>query len=266
MKGIIYSMKKIYKYEGGEWIDLHSPTQSEVHEAAARAGIEPSTADELLSPSSKHKIQFFDRHAFIVLYFPALNESERNDAAYEIDFILTKNLIITTHYERVRALEEFQPIEGTTAGVFYGILGELLGNFERKLSSVDHWMRELENKMFSGQEKRTILELSEISRHLIDFKKITAVYPELFGALTENGIKLLGKKSEELSRESFERFEKSKTKLEILADTAKELRETNNSLLSTKQNQTMKTLTWVTIIATIVVGIALVWVGLLAVK
>lgn len=259
-------MKKIYKYDDGEWIDLHSPTQSEVHEAAARAGIEPLIADELLSPSLRHKIQFFDHHAFIVLYFPALNESERNDAAYEIDFILTKNLIITTHYERVRALEEFQPIERNTVGVFFGILGELLGNFESKLSSVDHWMREIENKMFSGQEKHTILELSEISRHLIDFKKITAVYPELFKALTENGVKLLGKKSEEFSKESFERFEKSRTKLEILSDTARELRETNNSLLSTKQNQTMKTLTWVTIVATIIVGIALVWVGLLAVK
>ncbi|MHB0978023.1 MAG: magnesium transporter CorA family protein [Minisyncoccota bacterium] len=259
-------MKKIYRYEGGEWIDLHSPTPEEVREAAAAAGIDPSVAEELLSPSLKHKIQFHDYYAFIVLYFPALDESERNDAAYEIDFILTKNNIITTHYERVRALEQFQPIEENTAGVFFGILEELLGNFEHKLSSVDHWMREIENKMFSGQEKHTILELSEISRHLIDFKKITAVYPELFEALTENGSKLLGKKAEELSKENFERFNKSKTKLEILADTAKELRETNNSLLSTKQNQTMKTLTWVTIIATIIVGIALIWVGLLAVK
>ncbi len=259
-------MKKIYRYDGGEWIDLHSPTLEEVREAAAVAGIDPSVAEELLSPSFKHKIQFHDHYAFIVLYFPALDESERNDAAYEIDFILTKNNIITTHYERVRALEQFQPIEENTAGVFFGILEELLGNFEYKLSAVDHWMRELENKMFSGQEKHTILELSEISRHLIDFKKITAVYPELFEALTENGSKLLGKKAEELSKENFERFNKSKTKLEILADTAKELRETNNSLLSTKQNQTMKTLTWVTIIATIIVGIALIWVGLLAVK
>jgi len=259
-------MKKIYKYKGGEWIDLYSPTQNEVREAALIAGVDPSAVDELLSPSLRHKIQFNDNHAYIVLHFPAFKESERGDAAYEVDFILTKNVIITTHYEKIDAIESFQKTEENENGIFFGILGELLTNFEHKLSSVDHWIREIENKMFSGKEKQTIIELSEVARHLIDFRKITAVYPDVFQTMADEGGKLFGKKFTDLAKETIERFEKSRNKLEILADTARELRETNNSLLSTEQNQTMKTLTVVTVLATIVVGIALIWIGLQTIK
>ncbi len=260
-------MKKIYRYEGGKWIDLHSPTQDEVREAALAAGVNPSAVDELLSPSLRHKIQFNDNHAYIVLHFPAFKESERGDAAYEVDFILTKNVIITTHYENIKAIETFRQTEKETEnGIFFGILGELLTNFEHKLSSVDHWIREIENKMFSGKEKQTIIELSEVARHLIDFRKITAVYPDVFQTLADEGGKLFGKKFTDRTQETIERFDKSRNKLEILADTARELRETNNSLLSTEQNQTMKILTVVTVLATIVVGVALIWIGLQTIK
>ncbi len=59
-----------------------------------------------------------------------------------------------------------------------------------------------------------------------------------------------------------ERFEKSKTKLDVMFETVHELRETNNALLSTKQNESMKTLTWVTVVTSIIVGIALIWIGI----
>ncbi len=259
-------MKSVYNHKGAFWIDLESPSQDEVMEAAKTAGLDLQTVEDLLSPSLKHKIEFGKDHAYLVLHFPAYGESKNDDAAYEVDFILTKNVVITTRYERVEVIEKFRPTEESENGIFFGLLSELLGNFERKLSSVDHWVRDVEKKMFSGHEKDTIFDLSEASRHLIDFRKITAIYPEVFDALAVEGGEIFGKKFSELSKEMAERFEKSRTKLEVLFETVHELRETNNSLLSTKQNESMKMLTVITVIATILVGIALIWVGILALK
>ncbi len=259
-------MKTIRNHAGVTWIDLETPSKIEVREVAEVSGLESQTIEELLSPSLKHKVEFGKNHAYIVLHFPALGESKNGDAAYEVDFILTKNVIITARYERVEALEKFKPTDESENGIFFGLLGELLGNFEHKLSSVDHWVREVENKMFNGQEKQTILELSEASRHLIDFRKITAIYPDVFKTLGTEGGKIFGSKFSTLSAEILERFEKSKAKLDVLFETVHELRETNNALLSTKQNESMKTLTVVFITASVLVGIISIWIGFMARK
>jgi Mg2+ and Co2+ transporter CorA len=77
---------------------------------------------------------------------------------------------------------------------------------------------------------------------------------------------MFGKEFGDLFENSLDDFERVKSKLETLLEAVHELRETNASILSTKQNETMKVLTTVTIIATVIVGVALVWVGLLAVE
>lgn len=247
-------------------MDLEKPSRVEISEAIQISGLDTQIVEELLSPSLKHKVEFGKDYAFLVLHFPAFDESKNGDAAYEVDFILTKNAVITTHYERVETLEKFKPTEEGGNEIFFGILSELLGNFERKLSSVDHWVRELEKEMFAGQEKRTIMELSEASRHLIDFRKITAIYPDVFKSMESDGGKIFGQKFSKLSAELLERFEKSRAKLDVLFDTVHELRETNNALLSTKQNESMRTLTMVTIITSVIVGLVLIWIGFMTIK
>jgi magnesium transporter len=259
-------MKTIRNHGDTIWIDLESPSVDEVRGAAETAGLSPEIVEGLLSPSLRHKAEFGKEHAYIVMHFPAFGQSKTDDAGFEVDFLMTKGVVITAHYERVEPLEEFVPSDKNLNGVFFGLLGELLTNFERKLSSVDHWVRDVEKKMFSGQEKETIFELSEASRHLIDFRKITAIYPEVLASLSTDGGEIFGKKFSEHADEMLQRFEKSKNKLDVLFETVHELRETNNALLSTKQNESMRMLTKVTIFATILVGIALVWVGLLAIK
>jgi Mg2+ and Co2+ transporter CorA len=259
-------MKSVYHHKEAFWIDLESPTPSEVAEAAKSAGLEAQQLEELLSPSLKHKVEFGDNHAYLILHFPAFGESKNDDTAYEIDFILTKNVLITTHYEKVESVHKFKPEENDEPELFFGLFGELLGNFEQKLTSIDHWVRDIEKKMFSGHEKQTIFELSEASKHLIDFRKITSVYPEVLEALATDGSKVFGKKFAESALAMKERFLKSKTKLDMLFETVHELRETNNALVSTKQNESMKTLTWVTAITSIIVGISLIWLGIEAIR
>ncbi|CAN5156407.1 hypothetical protein BH11PAT3_BH11PAT3_3080 [soil metagenome] len=252
--------KKIFG--SSTWIDLESPTDKEAEEAAIFAGLEPDAIQDLLFPSTKHKIEFGESHASIILHFPAFKESYDGDAAYEVDFIITKSVIITAHYCHIEAFEKIQPINETEKELFFEIIGELLANFEHKLSSIDHWVRDIEKKMFSGKEKTAVFELSEASRHLTDFKKITAVYPEAFRILEEGGEKVFGKKFAKSSHIISERVSKASAKLFVISEWASELRETNSALLNIKQNETMKLLTILTFISDIFIGGALIYLAL----
>lgn len=248
------------------WINLESPTAEEVQEVAKEVGIDRDEAEELLSPSFKHRIDFKDKHAYIVLHFPSFKEAHDGDAAYEVDFILTKDKVVTAHYNQIEILKNLEPESDNAKDLFLEILSSLIGDLEEKLSSVDHWVRDIEKKMFKGEEKEAVYALSEASRHLTDFKKITSVYADSFEAIEEGGQDMFGLKFKKNLQNLHERSDKISAKLSVLLEWTSDLRETNSSLLTIKQNETMKVLTGFTVVATIIVGICLISLGYLALK
>jgi magnesium transporter len=251
-----------------QWIDVESPTASDFDSVVSLTGIDSQALADMLAPSLRHKIEFGERHAYIIFHFPAFKDSSTDDAAYELDFIIGKNYIVTVHYEKVDLFDEltdtnFSKDQSTPRNaIFFGLMDVLLSNFEEKLVEIDHRLRDVEKHMFGGKEKRTIFDLSEIVRHLVDFKKITAVYPEIFSSLHEKGKETFGEEFSILARTTGERFAKLHEKLSMLSETAHDLRETNNSLLSTKQNDTMTILTVVFITISLAIGAVLIWLEL----
>lgn len=255
-------MIRTYTHKHTTWIDLESPTESEVAQAATIAGVDPTVAEDLLTPTSKHKLEFGESHAYLVLHFPSFQESRGGDAAFEVDFLITKSAIITTHYSKLEAFENFTPDDTSELSTFSSLLGELLTSLERELSSVDHRVRETEKKMFSGHEKEAVFALSEASRHLTDFKKITAVYPETLSTLEAGGEKIFGKRFGLETRQLSERTNKISNKLSVLSEWTSELRETVSALLNIKQNATMLALTIFTVISDVFIGAALIYLAL----
>ncbi|MDB5194107.1 MAG: Mg2 transporter protein CorA family protein magnesium transporter [Parcubacteria group bacterium] len=262
-------MKNIYKYKDATWIDLVKPTAEEVDEVARDYNLSGTVAAGLLSPTSRHIVEFGPRHAYLVLHFPAFKDDNGGDAAFELDFVIGDNYLITARYAKIEAFDKHitsldenglskQP-EHARNVLFFGLLRELVANFEHKLSKIDHWTRDIEKNMFDGKESRTIFELSEASRHLIDFRKITAVYPDALEALEMEGQKEFGKEFSDFSEEISTSFHKARLKMDMLADAVRELRETNDSILSVKQNNSTQLVAVITLLTDVVVGAVLIY-------
>jgi Mg2+ and Co2+ transporter CorA len=262
-------VKSVHKYGEAAWIDLKSPTPQEIDTVIDEYGIDVELGKRLLMPSIRHAVEFGEQHAYVIFHFPAFRETE-GDAAYEIDFVIGKNFVITSRYGDIQIPDaaDLSEVEGKNHRdtLFFGILESLVASYEDKLVNIDHWIRSIEEKIFQGREKESIVELSEASRHLIDFKKITAVYPDSIATLKEEGKSLFGKGFADKCDEVLVRLEKAKTKLDTLTEAAHELRETNYSLLSTKQNELIKILSIISVVIAVLVGIALIWIGLRTIK
>jgi magnesium transporter len=269
-------VKNIYHYKDATWVDLVAPTLEEIAEVSKEYGLSQEVTERLHSPAARHTVEFNNEYAFIILHTPTFKDSENGDAANELDFVIGEEYVITARYGKIDAIEAhasslespnlFRMPTNARNVIFFGLLRAVIDSFDKKLVEIDHGIRETEQKIFSGHEKQTIFELSEASRHLIDFKKITAVWPDSFETVMEKGSARFGPEFAEFSAEIINTFEKSVRKLETLTEAVRELRDTNFSLLSTKQNELMKTMTIFSVIVAICVGIALTWLGYLAVK
>jgi len=244
-----------HTYKEATWIDLIEPTAEEIESVITDYNIDSMVAKELLSPSLKHRFEKREEYLYLILHFPAFKQTSTIEESQEVDFIIGKDFIITTHYEQVDALERFSKILevetilskniGSSGRdlIFFGILNELAKNLSDQLSFIEDWIREVKLQVFNGKEREMVIAISDVSRNLLDFKKITDPYHDALKSLEVHGASLFGADFAFYTRGIIEEFAKAERVIANEMVSLAELRETNNSLLTTKQNEAMKVFT-----------------------
>jgi magnesium transporter len=248
-------MKTVYKYKDATWVDLFAPTSEEINEIVHDYGIDAMVAHELTSPSLKYRVETKGDHVFLIIYFPSFKQTASDKSSHEIDFIVGKDYLITVRYDEIDAVERFAkrievesildketPLEARNL-LFFGLLKELTRGLFDQLSYIDNWIKEIEARIFAGKEKEMVSSISEVSKNLLAFRKIFFPYAESMKSLEVAGQKLFGEEFAFCSRGVAEEFSKCEFVVKDQIESLSELRETNNSLLSTKQNEIMKILT-----------------------
>jgi magnesium transporter len=253
-------MIKTYKYGQVAWIDLENPTVAEVETVAESHKLRHSTARELMNPSNSSKAVAYKDYVFLVLQFPL--RQKRGDhhviIDHEIDFIIGKDFIITAHYKVIESLEHFgkaietnsilekEKMENDAGHLFYYIIQRMYGHMKNDIDTVNRELTAAEDSIFSGKEKEMVEVISNLSRELLDFRQTCRAHFETLESLE--------KAKEDFFDQSFGSYLSDiKDDFTMVRDAvvnghelAKELRETNDSLLATKQNETIKFMTVVT--------------------
>ncbi|TSC69541.1 MAG: Mg/Co transporter [Parcubacteria group bacterium Gr01-1014_56] len=243
-----------YGQKNAVWIDLVAPTSSEVRALMHEFGIDPLIAEELLVPSFKPKVERRGEVIYVILHFPILRGLNQR-AEQEIDFVVGKNFLITTRYDNVDPLHAFaQAFEvGTVLGRPISHLngGHLFTSMARALyealigecHTVTRRLQDIEDRIFSGGERKMVIELSQTGRIIHDFRDALAPHHEMLVSVEPIAARLFGPEFAYYLRDLEGAQERVERTVDNLYNSLTELRETNNSLLSTKQNEIMKTFT-----------------------
>lgn len=244
-----------YTHKDVTWIDLESPTREEIHKIMDEYSIHPIVAEELLMPTLKPKVELYDNSLYMILHFPAFRHTHSLEQNQEIDFIIGQNFIITTHYDTIDPLHKFSKIFevnsildkneiGTHAGfMFFFMLKKLYKALEHELEYINDALETIEDDIFNGHEKEMVISLSIVSRDLLNFRQALALHEEVLESFEEAVIKFFGKDFVHHIRSIIGEYYKINNTIKNHTDSLGELRETNNSLVSTKQNEVMKILT-----------------------
>lgn len=249
-----------YSHQGIAWVDLESPTRDEVEKLADEYGLHPVVQAELLSDSERAKVDLYDGAIYLILHFPVRNKKTGHVSEAEIDFILKKEALITTHYELIDPLHDFSRLFdtgsyltstkiGEHAGfLFFAQIRELYKHTLFLIESVGHEIKDIEKHIFAGEEAEMVGRISKTNRALIDIKQSLRYHKEILKSFTTACKRLYGDDFiyyVGLVEGEYEHIEKA---IDEERQTLRDLRETNDSLLSTKTNDTIKRLTVVNVI------------------
>ncbi|MFH1170837.1 MAG: magnesium transporter CorA family protein [Candidatus Vogelbacteria bacterium] len=260
------------EYKDLTWIDLESPTESELKQVADEYQIHSLVVGELTQPSLRSKVDLYSDFIYLILHFPICQicygeRKEGNLDTEEIDFVIGREFLITTHYQPIAGITEFAAVfqpgqlesrgqdktpaspSGRHAGLlFYHLVRQLYGELTTGLDYINGVLKQAEKKIFADQELAMVKLLTEVNRNLLDFRWALKHHREVLNSLTS------------VAREFFDdsfryhlgvvigEYDRIWTMLESNRETFTDLRETNESLLSIKTNETMKVFTVVAVI------------------
>lgn len=248
-------MIKRYTHKQLVWIDLENPTSEEVRGIMQEFDLHPSVAQELLLPTIKPRIELYKNLIYLILHFPALRHTHSSDANQEIDFVIGENFIITTRYDSIDPMQKFSKIFevnsildrsniGDHAGyIFYYMIKEMYQSLANELDSIKDSLKEIENDIFNGKEREMVTSLSKVSRDLLNFHHATSAHKQVLRSFESAALNFFGENFTYYIKDVVNEYYKIDDSTESNIELLRELRETNNSLLGSKQNETMKTLT-----------------------
>jgi magnesium transporter len=256
-------MISTYKHKNVNWIDLENPTPDEIRKVSENYNLDPDVANDLLTPSSRSLIEEYDNYIYLVFQFPITTNKKNYGRATEIqevDFVIGKDFIITNRYGLIDSLTEYAKTftvnaileknrDTEHAGIiFYQIVKNLYKELSNRLEHLNDLLKDAEEKIFNGKEKEMVFELSKLNRLLLNFKSIISLHDDVLIELLRTGEKIYGRQFHRYLRDILGEYTKIRSVNDNLKEYLEELKETNNSLLATKQNTIMQYLTTITFI------------------
>lgn len=176
----------------------------------------------------------------------------RHNLHNEIDFIIGKKFLITARYGSIEPLERFAQLVssgtylskrkvGDHAGfIFYYLLRDLYRDMVHEIDAMRDSLHHIENQIFHGNEKNMVYAISRINRDILTFKESTNLHKSVLESLQSASNKLLGSDFNDHIELILNEYYKSHAGILESKEFLDELRKTNDSLLTAKQNETIK--------------------------
>jgi magnesium transporter len=240
---------------GLTWVHLERPDAAEAHELAERFGWHALDVEDVLSKRQRPKVDEYPDYLFGVLHFPVYDKAIQRLNAAELDFFLGPDHLVTLpNVELLPVARLFHRLEEDKAlrdelfakgsgRLLYEVLDDLFDYCFPILDKIGHKLDSVEDDMFERRAEDVVRDLSNVKQEIISYRKI--IKPE------RTTLRVLERRVERFLPEAldlyFDDIVDASERIWDLLDNYKEvvegLESTNESVISHRQNDVLRTLT-----------------------
>jgi magnesium transporter len=255
---------------GLTWIHLDAPTLEETTLLAERFGWHPLDLEDVLSRRQRPKVDEYPDYLFGVLHFPVYDKAIQRLNAAELDFFVGNGYLVTlpavellpvtrlfARCQEDRELREQLFTKGS-GYLLYHILDDLFDYCFPILDKIGHKLDSVEDDMFEERAEDVVRDLSNVKQEIISYRKI--IKPE------RSTLRVLERQIERFLPEDLELYfddivdasERIWDLLDNFKEVVEALEDTNESVISHRQNDVLRILTVVSVVLlplTLITGI-----------
>lgn len=233
------------KNKSVEWIDIQKPTGKDLTFLEKKFGLHPVILDELRGPSARAKVEGYKDYLFFIYYFPLYDEEDEASVRTEIDFIVTKDAVVTVHYDSFKDVFASFDLgkEKNSLELTYNIIENLLNFEERQLRHVREKVELIGREIFKDKEKEILERITYLKRDVSEYRIVIRLQEPILRSLVVKGKEFWGGEAEVYLNDLMGDHLKVANQLEDYREAISDFEDTNNQLMNLKINTVMKTFT-----------------------
>lgn len=243
------------KAEKFTWIDSHGPDADAILVLQKRFNLHPLVIEEFSTPTLRPRATEYNNCLYLAIHIPLFNAESRTTYPGEIDIVITRDVLITSHDQEIWQLTEFfkslqldqkmqeQYMSHSPGALLHHIIEMLLESCFPKLDHIAQKLDYIEKEIFDAHEKEMVFEISVAKRDILNFRRTMKPQRSVLESLAQKDFHFINPSLRPYFQDLIGTNIRIWNSLESTKETIESLEDTNNSLLSNKLNLTMKILT-----------------------
>src|SRR6186997_1816156 len=242
---------------GLTWVNVVSPDVETAQGLAARFGWNPLDVEDIVSKRQRPKVDDYedDGYLFAVLHFPFYDTQVQRLNAAELDIFVGHDYVVTIPNHELRPVTRLfarceeddlfreQLFARGSGRLLYEVLDDLFDYCFPILDKIAHKLDGIEDEMFEGRSEEIVRDISNVKQEIISYRKI--IKPE------RSTLRLLERHTERFLPENLELYfddivdatERIWDLLDNYKEVVEALEDTNESVISHRQNDVLRILT-----------------------
>jgi len=247
---------------GLTWIHLDAPTLEEAELLQRRFGWHPLDLEDVLSRRQRPKIDEYadDGYLFVVLHFPVYDKAVQRLNAAELDVFVGQDYLVTLPnvellpvtrlFRRCEEDEELrdQLFSKGSGYLFYHVLDDLFDYCFPILDKIAYKLDSIEDDVFEGRSEAVVRDISDAKQEIISYRKIIKPERATLRVLERQIERFLPEDLELYFDDIVDAAERIWDLLDNHKEVVEALEDTNESVISHRQNRVLLVLTLVSVI------------------
>jgi magnesium transporter len=242
---------------GLTWIHLDSPSLDAAQELADRFGWHPLDVEDVMSKRQRPKVDDYadEGYLFGVLHFPVYDRSIQRLNAAELDIFVGPDYLVTLPavellpvtrlFERCHDDERFREelFSKGSGRLLYEVLDDLFDYCFPILDKIGFKLEALEDDVFDGRADEVVRDLSNVKQEIISYRKIIKPERSTLRLLERHVERFLPEELELYFDDVVDAAERIWDILDNYKEVVEALEDTNESVISHRQNDVLRILT-----------------------
>jgi magnesium transporter len=262
---------EVVEHDGLQWINIERPMPADQAWLEEHFEFHPLDYEDVRSRNQRPKIDEYDEYLFIVLHFPVFDKKVGRLNAAELDVFVGPDYIITLPneplqpveylFERCRDSEEFREnlMSKGSGYLLYKVVDDSFDYCFPMLRKMGNKLDSIEADIFEERAEEVVRDISNVKQEIINFRKIIRPQRTVLRDLERTKQRYLAEEMEVYFDDIVDASERIWDMLENYKEVVEGLEETNESVISHRQNDVLRVLTVMSVMFLPLTLIASVW-------
>ncbi len=236
---------EIKQGKGVRWINIEKPDSKDLAWLQKEFNIHPVILEELRVPSARARVDVHHNYLYFVYYFPLYDTKTQSSVRAEIDFVITKDSVVTVHYLPLKEpLGSFSAEQlESSLKLMHALVQHLMNFEERELRHIREKVEAVGRDIFSEKDREVLQRIMYLKRDVSEYRIAVRLQDPILRSLLTRGKKFWKEDAEIYLNDLLGDQLKITGELEDYREAIGDFERTINQLMNMKINSVMKTFT-----------------------